>query len=43
MYDGKGEFVVKTLEELLPMGFGPEDLGASQGAIDGGGVSERGR
>ncbi|MCJ1408951.1 hypothetical protein MMC19_003028 [Ptychographa xylographoides] len=26
MYDSKGAYVVKTLGELLPMSFGPEDL-----------------
>ncbi|MCJ1254475.1 hypothetical protein MMC24_002290 [Lignoscripta atroalba] len=26
MYDKNGSYVVKTLEELLPMSFGPEDL-----------------
>lgn len=26
MFDKDGKYVVKTLEELLPMSFGPEDL-----------------
>ncbi|CAO1606351.1 hypothetical protein XANCAGTX0491_009848 [Xanthoria calcicola] len=26
MFDKDGQYVVKTLEELLPMSFGPEDL-----------------
>ncbi|KAL2037323.1 hypothetical protein N7G274_010012 [Stereocaulon virgatum] len=31
MYDRDGNYVVKTLEELLPMSFGPEDLRRGDG------------
>ncbi len=31
MFDKDGQYVVKTLEELLPMSFGPEDLKGEAG------------
>ncbi len=31
MFDKDGKYVVKTLEELLPMSFGPEDLKGEAG------------
>ncbi|KAI4089086.1 MAG: hypothetical protein LQ344_005657 [Seirophora lacunosa] len=38
MFDGEGAYVVKTLGELLPMSFGPEDLkggGKGEGGLGG--------
>ena len=34
MYDKDGSYVVKTLEELLPMSFGPDDLKRREGGYE---------